>query len=149
MPVTEIPARDFTFELNTGTVAVPVWTAVTGLISWSNSPTTVRANTQTWEDQGRQNAYVSSRGDSFTLTGRRQEDPVTGARDPGQEAVEAWAQEIGPASQKPFRITSPGGNIIAFDATAEVTRGGGGEDDASTWQVQLTASGIITDTPAA
>lgn len=145
MPVTEIPARDFTFELNTGTDAAPTWVTIGGLISWSNSPTTVRANTQTWEDQGRQNAYVSSRGDSFSLTGRRQEDPATGARDAGQEAAEAWAQEVGPASQKQFRMTSPGGNVLTFDATAEVTRGGGGEDDPSTWQLQITVSGAIVE----
>lgn len=145
MAVTEIPARDFTFELNTGTSAAPTWVEVGGLISWSNSPTTVRANTQTWEDAGRQNAYVSSRGDSFVLTGRRQEDPVTGARDAGQEACEAWAKEIGPDSQKGFRITTPGGNTISFDATAECTIGGGGEDDASTWQCSLTVSGAITE----
>lgn len=145
MAVTEIPARDFTFELNTGTVATPTWVQIKGMVSWSNSPTTVRANTQTNEDGGRQNAYVSSRGDSFTLTGRRQEDPATGDRDPGQEAAEAWAQEVGPDSQKQFRMTSPGGNVLTFLATAEVTRGGGGEDDASTWQLQITASGAITE----
>lgn len=144
MAVTEIPARDFTFELNTGTTASPTWVEIGGLISWSNSPTTVRANTQTWEDAGRQNAYVSSRGDSFTLTGRRQEDPSDGSRDAGQEAAESWAQEVGPDSQKQFRMTSPGGNVLTFDATAEVTRGGGGEDDASTWQLQITVSGAIT-----
>jgi hypothetical protein len=145
MTVTEIPARDFTFELNTGTTETPTWVEIGGLISWSNAPTTVRANTQTWEDGGRQNAYVSSRGDSFTLTGRRQEDPDTGDRDAGQEAAEAWAKEVGVPSQKPFRITTPGGNTITFNATAEATVGGGGEDDASTWQLQITVSGVITE----
>lgn len=144
MTVTEIPARDFTFELNTGTEGVPSWVEVLGLTTWSHSPQSTEANTQTWDDAGRMSHLKMSRGDSFTLTGRFQEDPSDGSRDPGQEAVESWAVAVGSASLKQFRVTSPGATVKTFYATAEATTGGGGDDDVSTWQATIKVSGAIT-----
>lgn len=140
----DIPARDWTFELNTGTEAAPVWLEVERVETWSHSPTSNDANTTNNDDGGRLSHYKSSRGDQFTLSARYAEDPATGARLPGQEAVEAWAQLVGSASKKQFRITSPGGNVKTFQATATVTQGGGGTDDPTAWQVVITASGAIT-----
>lgn len=144
MTVTEVPARGYTFELNTGTDAAPTWVEVKGLTTWAHAPQSTNADRQTWEDQGRMRHWVMSRGDQFTITGRRQEDTTDGSRDPGQEAVESWAQGVGPDSIKQFRITSPGGTTKTFDASAEVTFGGGGENDANTWQAQITVDGDIT-----
>ncbi len=144
MAVTEIPARDFTFELNTGTSGSPTWVEVLGLTTWSHSPQSTDADTQTWDDGGRMSHQTLSRGDQFTLTGRYQEDPSDGSRDPGQEAVESWSAGVGTASLKQFRITSSGGTIKTFEATATVTSGGGGENDVNTWQAAIKVSGAIT-----
>lgn len=146
MAATEVLARGFVFELNTGTVAVPVWTAVGGINSWSHSPVANDADTTTFDDDGRMSHMKASRGDSFTLNGLYQEDPDDGTRDAGQEAVEAWADEIGPASRKQFRISSPSTvpTVKTFMATATVTAGGGGNDDPTTWSVVVTVDGAIT-----
>lgn len=144
MSVTEVLARGFTFELNTGTEAVPVWTAVNNISKWSHSPKKNSADTTTFDDEGRMSHLAASRGDEFTMDGYYQEDEVTGDRDAGQEACEAWADEVGQASRKQFRITSPGGNMIGpFYATANVTRGGGGNDDPNAWQLAIEVSGAL------
>lgn len=146
MAVTEVLARGFTFELNTGSEAVPNWVAVGGINTWSHSPQSNDANTTTFDDDGRMSHMKASRGDQFTLNGLYQEDPDDGSRDPGQEACEAWADEIGPASRKQFRITSPstGGAVKTFTATATVTSGGGGNDDPAAWSCAMTVDGAIT-----
>lgn len=144
MAVTEILARDWEFHLNTGTVGAPVWTEVKGINTWSHAPASADADTTTFDDEGRRSHMKASRGDAFTLTGLYQEDPADGSRDPGQEAVEAWADELGPDSLKQFRITSPGGTTKTFLASAQVTTGGGGNDAATAWSVAITVSGAIT-----
>ena len=85
----------------------------------------------------------AERGDSWTLAGFTLEDVLTGDRDPGQAAVEAFALAIGQDSLKEFQITSPGGNTITFSASAEVTLGGGGNNDAATWQAVVEVSGPV------
>jgi len=144
MAVTKVLARDYVFELNTGTDAVPVWTEVKGVNTWSHSPQANDADTTTFDEAGRLSHLKASRGDEFGLQGLILEDVATGDRDPGQEACEAWGREIGPASLKQFRITSPGGSTITFHASATCTVGGGGNDDPSAWEVSMVASGAIT-----
>ncbi len=144
-PDTEVLARGFTFELNTGTEAVPVWTTVNHINKWSHSPKSNDADTTTFDDDGRMTHLKASRGDEFTLTGLYQEDETTGDRDPGQEACEAWANEIGQPSLKQFRITSPSGvNVVGpFRASATVTIGGGGGDDPNAWELAMVVSGAL------
>lgn len=144
MAATEVLARGFDFELNTGTVAVPVWVAVGGINTWSHSPQAADADTTTFDDAGRDSHMKASRGDQFTLNGLYQEDEADGTRDAGQEAVEAWGAEVGPASRKQFRITSPGGTTKTFIATATVTVGGGGNNDATSWSAAIKVDGTIT-----
>lgn len=147
MTVTEIPARDFRFELNTGTEQTPTWVEIEGINNLTHSPTTNRADTRTFRDGGRLRHWVASRGDQFTLAGLRQENPADGSRAPGQEAAEAWAKQVGPDSIKQFRITSPGGVAIVFNASAEVTMFGGGNDDPATWQLVVEVDGDIEPDP--
>lgn len=144
MAPTEILARGFDFELNTGTSGSPVWVAISNANKWSHSPTANDADTTSFDDAGRMTHFKVSRGDEFTVSCLEQEDPDTGERDAGQLACEAWADEIGPASVKQFRITSPAGNTRTFDATATTTVGGGGNDDPSSWEVAIKVTGAIT-----
>lgn len=139
----KIPARDWGFAINTGTVAVPVWTPVGGINSWSHSPTKNDTDTTTFDDDGRLSHMPISRGDSFTIEGLFSEDPANGTRDAGQEAVEAAGNAVGTAGIKQFRITSPGGTIKTFDASFNVTIGGGGNDDGTSWSAELTVDGAI------
>lgn len=148
MTVTKILARDHgkDWEINTGNDQAPVWVPIAGINSWSPSPSKNDADVTTFDDDGRLAHIVASRGDEFTLSGLYLEDPDTGDRDPGQEAVETLAAEVGHTSLKQFRFTSPGGNRLTFDASANVTIGGGGNDDPSAWEATLTVSGRIVKT---
>lgn len=144
MAITKVPARDFTFEIDT--TGAGNWVLINGIDTLTRAPNTVRADTRTFEDGTRHRHWVASRGDQFTLAGMRLEDSVTGDRDPGQEAVETLATQYGPNSIMPFRITSPGGNVLTFNASAEATQFGGGKDDPAAWQAVIEVDGDIVAT---
>lgn len=154
----KVLARDFGFAVNTGTAGSPVWVDIAGLSSFSLSPSANDANTTTFDDEGWISHMKASRGGSMSAEGQFIEDESDGSRDPGQEAVEAWAMEIGQSSLKQFRITTPGGSTLVWDASVVVpigTGGGGGTDDASSWKMDVTFSGApeidslgaVPDTP--
>lgn len=145
MPTTvKIPARDWTFQINTGTDAVPAFTAIAGINSWGHSPSKNDTDTTTFDDAGRLSHMPISRGDSFTIEGLYSEDPTTGDRDAGQEAVETAGNAVGTAGIKQFQITSPGGTVKTFAASYNVTIGGGGNDDGTAWSCEITVDGAIT-----
>jgi len=139
MAVTKFLARDLTIEVrDAGDTA---WVAIGGLNSLTHSPATSRADTTDFDANGREEHIVAQRGESWTLSGFAMEDVGTGARDAGQERCETLAKVQGLAAMGSFRLTSPGGNTITFDASVEVTLAGGGHNDAAAWQASLTVSG--------
>lgn len=149
MATTEIEARGFLFHLNTGTVDTPTWTRITNIHKWAHSPKSKDADTTTFDDEGLETHFKASRSEEITLTGKAQEDPLTGDRDAGHLACEAWGKLVGPESVKQFRITSPGTSTRIFLATATVTIGGGGNDDPSEWVLAMKVTGAMTDSQAA
>lgn len=156
MAVTKFLARDLAISIHTGPgtdtilgTADDVKTNIGGLNSLSHAPSTSRADTSSFDSNGRDEHLVASRGETWTLAGFSLEDVATGDRDAGQEAVEALGKLVGPAGLGFFTITSPGGNTILFQASVEVTLGGGGHNDAAGWQAVLTVNGEPTYTPAA
>ncbi len=150
MAPTEMLARDFVFEFNTGTVGSPSWVEIGGLNKWAHSPVASDADTTKFSSQGRQEHMKASRGDEFTFSGMAQEDPDDGSRDPGQLAVEASGRLLGPDSIAQYRITSPSAvNTLTFLATVSVTVGGGGNDDVSAWEAAVKVTGELTDSQSA
>lgn len=146
MAPTSLLARGWTFEINTGTTEVPVWTRVKGINTWSHSPTDNDADSTDFDSAGNPEHQKASHADEYTLVGQYKEDVGDGSRDPGQAAVEALAAQYGPDSIGDFRITSPGGNSTRFDATANVTVGGGGNDDNASWECTWRKSGVAAAT---
>ncbi|CAN5750964.1 hypothetical protein BH23CHL7_BH23CHL7_17330 [soil metagenome] len=142
MAITKVPARDFTIEIKTAEPST--FTPIGGLNSLSHSPSSNTADTTDFDSAGRAEHLVMERGDSWTIAGRHLEDASAGTRDAGQAAVEALAKEVGLASLGTFQITSPGGNKVTFEASAEVTLAGGGHNDPASWQGVLTISGEIS-----
>lgn len=140
MAITKCLARGFTFELNTSGVT---WVQVNGINTWSHSPQANDADTTTFDDAGRMSHMKASRGEQFAIAGLYLEDPDTAERDPGQLACEVWANAIGPDSVKNFRITSPGGEVRTFAASATVTSGGGGNDAPNAWSMAIVSSGAV------
>lgn len=146
MPVTDIAAPDLVWEVrNEGDTE---WIAIGGISNTSHSPTEGRANTNKYGTQ-REESLIIRRGDSFTLEGFYQEDEETGARDPGQVRIQELASEVGQAAKAgEFRLTTPGGNGIQFNADCSHSHPSGGENDAAAWSVTLTVQGDITEIEA-
>lgn len=141
MAIVKVLAEQFDLSYNTGTDAVPVWTAIGGITSFSISTTKNDIDTRDFDSGGWLEHIVGSRGKSFTIEGSREEDPDTGARDPGQEAVETLGDQMGAAAIGQFQIVSPGGTTYTFDASVDVTPFGGGLDAKAAWSVAMTMSG--------
>jgi len=146
MAVEKVFIRDCDVEINTGTVELPTWTPIGGLTEpVEHSPSTERTDMTDCDSGGRAEHVVAQRGDAFTFKGRVLEDPATGDRDPGQEACETLAKQIGSASLGQFRISSPGGATITFDASAEVKRFSGSFNDGIGWECATQVSGDLTE----
>jgi hypothetical protein len=143
MAVTKFLARDLTIEIASAGSGGG-YVEIHGLNTLTHSPSSSDAETTDFDSDGRAEHMKAERGDTWTLAGFTLEDVLTGDRDPGQAAVEALAQEVGLDSLGAFRITSPGGNTLDFQASAEVTLAGGGNNDAAAWQCVIRVSGPIT-----
>lgn len=145
--ITRFLARMLVFEIRTST-GPDVYTEIKGLNNISHSDASVDADTTGFDSEGREETMVAQRGESWTISGFKLLDTATGDPDPGQEAVEELAREIGPASVGHFRITYPGGATEDFDATAKFTKPGGGNNDPANWSVIVKVTGGVTYTPA-
>lgn len=144
MATTKIPARDFTIEIDAGSPGPPAFIPIGGLNSLTPSPSTNRSDTTDFDSNGQAEHMVMERGLEFTISGHHLEDALTGARDPGQAAVETLARAVGLAALGSFRVTSPGGNVDSFTGSAEVTTAGGGHNDPAAWSAKITISGAVT-----
>lgn len=147
MAVTKFLARDLTIYIalgSSGSGSGGDWIKVKGLNTLTHSPSSTDADTTDFDDEGHETHMKAARGESWTLAGFKLEDVTSGEHDPGQAAVEQIAQAIGLDSLASFKIVSPGGNLITFRATAEVTLPGGGNNDAAAWQAVVKVSGKST-----
>lgn len=139
-------ARDWVFELNTGTAALPAWVPVGGLNTWAPANTKTDVDDTTFDSNGTEEHKVASRGAGLTLEGFYEVDIATGDRDPGQEALIVLADAVGYDSVKPFRMSEPAGKT-EFLVSANVNFGGGGVNANSAFSVTLLRSGAATFTP--
>lgn len=146
MALSKVLAKEFTWEIDDGT-DTSTFVEIGGLNSVSLSPSKNDADTTTF-DEDWVSHLVSTRGLEVALEGLYMEDASTGDRDAGQEQVEAAIAEVGSASIVPFQVTSPGGTVIAFNASVNGEPfgmgGGGGNDDATSFSYTLTVSGKPT-----
>ncbi len=140
MALTKFLARDLKIE-----IADPAsggsFVEVKGLNTLSHSPKTTEAPTTDFNSGGHAEHLVAERSEEWTLDGYKLLDPVTGDQDPGQVLVEALAAEISYSSLGTFKITDPAGDTETFTASAEITRPGGGLNDAAKWAAKLSISG--------
>lgn len=143
----KVLSRDFDISVNTGTEESPTWTPILGLdedgITWAESSREV--DFMDADDGGFAKPLPFGRGYTVTLKGARIEDADTGERDPGQAAVEAVMDEMGPDALLEYKIESPaasGAEAITFQASATVTPFGG--SDKATWGAELKVYGQPT-----
>ncbi len=143
MAVQKVLARDWGKEINTGTLAVPIWTPIGGLKSLGFDHSDAKTDLTDHDSAGMDEHLVAGRGATVSLEGFFLEDPDTGTRDTGQAAVEALAAAVGQDSLGQFRLTTPGGTTRIFMASATLGGQGGGNNDATSWSATLTRSGAF------
>ena len=149
MALVKILARHLLVELNTGTDAVPVYTKVGGLETLEFAAEKTDVDDTDFDSDGEAEHKVVQRARKITLDGFYLEDPTTGDRDPGQEALIALGDAIGYDSTKGLRMTTPGGNTTTYKVSAKVDGpGGGGKNANSSFKAELTVSGAPVYTPA-
>ena len=136
MALQKVLARGWAFEINAGTVAVPVWTEIGGLTTWANGgdEATEADGTDFQSDGWSEHTIAGRSGGTITLDGRFKIDPADGTRDAGQAAVEAAAEEIDYDSLKGFRYFHvASGEGVQGDATFRRGSVGGGNNDNTSW----------------
>ncbi len=141
MAVTKVLARSWTKEIDT--TGGGVYVDINGINSISVSQNKTEVETTDFESAGWGEFLIAARGNTVTLEGFWLEDESTGARDPGQAAVEASAKLFGASGLSTYRLTSPGGNTMTFSAAAEVEGPGGDHNAAASWKVSLHVHGEI------
>jgi hypothetical protein len=142
MAAVKVLARGWKISIRT---AAATFLDVKGLTTLTFNGEKNDADTTTFDSEGVQEHMVASRANSMSMEGYHLEDPVTGDRDPGQEAVEALAEKVGAGSLAIFKRVSPGGNIKYFYASANVTGVGGANDDPTGWSAELKVSGKLLE----
>ena len=147
MAANKFLARDLTFEVRTA-VGPDVWTEVKGLDSLTHSPSTERADTTGFDENGRASHILAQRGDTWELAGKALLDvaAVGEGKDPGQLAMEVLGRAIGTAAEGRFRVTDPAGNKLEMSGTVEITMPGGGTNDAASWGASIEVTGAPTFT---
>ena len=136
----KVLSRDFKIGVNTGTIAMPVYTNIGGLdedgISFSTSSR--ETDFMDADDGGVAKPVIIGHGYTCALKGARMESVLDGTRDPGQAAVEAMQDITGLAGMLMYQITSPAAatpEVLTFSATSNVNAIGGG--DKSAWTADL------------
>lgn len=148
MATDKVLLRDCLIEINAGTQANPQWLVIENKLTLEHSPSTTRTDVTDCDSDGADENRVTSRGHTFSFSYHRKEDTATGARDPGQAALEAAALAVGAASLTQYRITSPGGTTLTFWATTQVKELAGGHNDAIKCEAELVVSGPIVRSQA-
>lgn len=145
MAVTKILMRDVDWHINTGTPGSPTWVAIGGIDTATHTVTKNDQDATDVDSAGRLEHMTVSRGDGFTLTGRRLEDYSGGTRDAGQTAVETAALTLGVNSvARQIRATSPGGHTCIALCSWKCTPWGGAHDDFASWECEATVTGTAT-----
>lgn len=141
MAKVKVLARNWIIEVNTGTDAVPAWTKVGGINSFTVSGDKEDTDTTDFDNAGWGDHIVASRSRSISFEGFFLEDQTDGSRDAGQEFIEEQSEEIGPDSISETRITSPAGTVTEYRGSYSTGDVGGGVNDATSWGAELTVAG--------
>lgn len=147
MAVTRIPAQDVTVEVNTGTIGVPTWTPIGGLVSIALSESETEIDTTNMDSGATDEHKIIRRGKECGLEGQYYADPTNGARDPGQAKVEALARAVLDAAEGQFRIRVIGADAETFTGTARSGEIGGGHNDMLSWQYTVKRTGASVIAP--
>lgn len=119
------------------------WVEIKGVNEHSLSFDSTEADITTKESGNWTEHITARRSMEITLKGFRIESDL-GARDAGQEAVEALALQTDYLSLSQFRTTSPGGEIRTYNGTVAMDDLGGSIDEGQSWGCTIKQSGAVT-----
>jgi len=142
-------AREFNLELNTGTIALPVWTKINGITGINPGQTSTKTDDTDFDTDGWESGTVVQRGRTLSVAINYKESPDDGHQDPGQEALIALGDAMGPSAKGQFRYTSPGGDQKTFRATTDIQWPGGDKTANANFTAELTVDGPPVNTPVA
>ena len=142
--------RKWWLDLNTGTVAAPVWVGLFGINEFQpNLEPTVQDDSD-FDSGDDKSSTVTARAWSCAIKVARKVPAASAtAYDPGQEVLRLASEEIGAANSvlvRFYEMTPDGPRVEAYSGRAAVswTPDGGGMDALSTVAVTLTGQGRRT-----
>jgi hypothetical protein len=142
--------RKWYLDVNTGTVAVPVWTPVNGITEFQPALTPTLQDDSDFDSGGDKSSTVTARAWSCVgKLARKVTVASATAYDAGQEALRLASEEIGVDNSINVRFyeMEPGGpRVEAYEGNAAVTWSpdGGGMDALSAVSFTLTGQGKRT-----
>ena len=134
----KVSARKWIFNVSSdgGTT----WVPILGLKTFTLGESSTKTDTTDYEADGEETHEVMSRTGSLKLEGFFLEDS-TGARDPGQAAVEAFGRAVGSASIGDFKATSPSGKLYTFSGSVDIGDEGGDNNAKTSFSATISRSG--------
>ena len=148
----KILAQDESFYVNTGTVAVPVWTEIKGVLSYSLEASKTMADTTTYDSAGIKENIPNEVSYKLTLDmlydtalATPEGAPTTGGvRDAGQLKLETLGNTVGRAGIGQFKIDN--GELVELEFSGCVSYSEGGRNEAATFQATINVTGAINRT---
>ncbi|MFB7617828.1 phage tail tube protein [Kitasatospora sp. NPDC056181] len=146
MATRPIDARDWIVEVEDSVSGT--WLPIRGLNSLTINIAENRetAEITDFDSNGRYEQDTMQNGASLAVEGFYEQDPATGARDPGQAYVDMWADRLSVDSHNRlrYRHETQTAAWAVWDATVEPGEVGGGNNDKSSWSATFTRSGAPT-----
>lgn len=142
MPFIKVLARNWKIYIEDASTP-GTFEKIGGLNSFTLGNDKEDTNTTDFDSNGYAEHLVSGRSNTLSVEGSFKEDE-TGARDTGQNLVEALAEKTGAESIGTVRTISPNGTIREFKASASIGDVGGGVTDTTSWGAEFTVSGKPT-----
>jgi len=147
---TKILAQDESFYVNTGTVAVPVWTEIKGVQSYSFESTKTMADTTTYDSAGVKEHIPNEVSYKLTLDmlydtelATPEGAPTTGGvRDEGQLKLETLGNAVGSAGIGQFKIDN--GQLVELTFSGSVAYSEGGRNESTSFKATVNVTGAVT-----
>lgn len=119
-------ARSFPLEINTGTVAQPVWTKISGITGITPGQTSQKTDDTDFDTDGWEAGTIVQRGRTLSVA-LNYKLAADGTEDAGQEALIALADAMGPSAKAWFKYgpAVEGGPVHYFRGTVDMQWPGG------------------------
>lgn len=115
------------------------WLTVEGVLDVAHGSRQISEDTQGIGAYQQNTLYSNDADEWWDVQAFRLENASTGARDDGQQAIEAAARTMGKGPQ--VKLTTPGNHAFTFYAIPEVAELAGQLDGFALWKVRLYVSG--------